>query len=582
MLILLIFAFLSGLVTILAPCIWPLLPIILSASATGGKKKPLGITLGIVLSFAFFTLTLSYIVKIIPFNPDALRLFAVVIIGFFGLTLIIPSLSQAVEGMVSKLSRNLGIKPEQTKDGFGGGLLTGLALGVVWSPCAGPILATIATLAATRSVSTDIVLVTIVYVVGVGIPLFLFATLGNKLFTQSKKLSRYTGRVQQVFGVVMIATALLIFTNYDKVLQAKLLDQIPSYSQFLNQLEGNKNVQKELNRLRNNKQPTKEKQSSPFAPTNQALPNLGKAPDFVGIYKWLNPEKPVSIKELRGKVVLVDFWTYTCINCIRTLPHVTSWYDKYKDKGFVVIGVHTPEFEFEKNTDNVKNAIAQYNIHYPVAQDNDYKTWQAYDNHYWPAKYLIDKDGNIRYTHFGEGEYDTTERNIQMLLTEAGADIKEPMANLQDQTPKGIITPETYLGSARAERFASKEQLTNGIHSFTLSSGMPEHYFGFEGSWDVQNEYSSPQQDAALEFNFSANKAFLVITPNSTSDLIYVYIDGKKIPASTAGSDIKNGQVALSEPRLYNLVDLHGKQGNHTLRLEFKTGGIKLYAFTFG
>ncbi|OGK29908.1 hypothetical protein A3G67_00395 [Candidatus Roizmanbacteria bacterium RIFCSPLOWO2_12_FULL_40_12] len=584
MIVLLTFAFISGLVTILAPCIWPLLPIILSASATGGKRKPLGITLGIIISFAFFTLTLSYIVKIIPFNPDGLRLFAVLIIGFFGLTLLIPALSQKVEGAVSALSNKLGIKPSNESGGFWGGLLTGLALGVVWSPCAGPILATIATLAATRTVNTDIVLVTIVYVIGVGIPLFFFALLGNKLFTQSKKLSKYTGKVQQVFGAIMIITSVLIFTNYDKVLQAKLLDAIPAYSKFIYDLEGNEGVKKELDRLRNKKD-DKGSQNQPFSLTDEMLPNLGKAPDFVGIAQWLNTDKPVSMKDLKGKVVLVDFWTYTCINCIRTLPYVTSWYDKYKEDGLVVVGVHTPEFEFEKNTKNVEQAIQQYKIHYPVGQDNDYETWRAYDNHYWPAKYLIDKDGNIRYYHFGEGDYDVTEKNIQKLLEEKGTTVKEPMVELQDETPRGFLTPETYLGSLRVERFASDEQFTNGRRTFTLSRGTPEHYFSYGGAWLIDEESSTSDRDAVLEFNFTANKVFLVITPRSQEDLanlIYVYIDGKKVDASNAGVDVEDGRVAISTPRLYNLVDLHGEKGSHVLRLEFKSKGIKIYAFTFG
>ena len=357
MIVLLTFAFLSGLVTILAPCIWPLLPIILSASATGGKRKPLGITLGIITSFAFFTLALSYIVKLIPFNPDGLRLFAVIIIGFFGLTLLIPALSQKVEGMVSRLSGKLGIKPSQNNDGFWGGFVTGLALGIVWTPCAGPILATIATLAATRSVNVDIILTTIVYVVGVGIPLFFFATLGQKVFTKSRKLSKYTGRIQQIFGAVMIITALLIFTNYDKVLQVKLLDAVPAYSKFIFDLEGNKDVKKQLDRLRNNNSSTGNR-NNVFSPMDQTLPNLGKAPEFTGIDKWLNTDISPTMKGLRGKVVLVDFWTYTCINCIRTLPHITSWYDKYKDQGLVVIGVHTPEFEFEKNTSRINSVLS--------------------------------------------------------------------------------------------------------------------------------------------------------------------------------------------------------------------------------
>ena len=339
MLILLIFAFFSGLVTILAPCIWPLLPIILSSSSSGGHKKPLGITLGIITSFAFFTLTLSYIVKIIPFDPDILRIFAVIIIGFLGLALVIPKLTQLLEGFVSSLSGKIASNQSQNpnnppKTGFWSGYITGFSLGLVWSPCAGPILATIATLAATQSLNWQVVLVTIAYVIGVGIPLFIFATLGGSLFTKTRLLSPYTARIQQIFGVIMMLTAVSIATGYDRILQTKLLDAIPSYSNFLYKLEGNEAVKAQLEKIKGDNLETKK--NTIFSPsemnldnTNESsLPNYGPSRDFVGIAKWLNTDKPLTMSELKGKVVLLDFWTYTCINCIRTLQYVTSWYEK--------------------------------------------------------------------------------------------------------------------------------------------------------------------------------------------------------------------------------------------------------------
>ncbi|OGK08517.1 hypothetical protein A2767_05465 [Candidatus Roizmanbacteria bacterium RIFCSPHIGHO2_01_FULL_35_10] len=569
MLALLFFAFISGLVTILAPCIWPLLPIVLSSTTAGGKSKPLGITLGIVTSFAFFTLTISYIVKIIPFDPNILRLFAVLVIGFLGLTLIVPKLTQIIEGWVSRFSARHYPVPGYTKikdQGFRGGLITGLALGVVWSPCAGPILATIATLAATQSVNLGIILVTLVYVIGVGIPLFAFATLGSEFFSKSRVLSPYTGQIQKVFGVIMILTALAIFTNYDKTIQVKLLDLFPSYSNFLFKLESNQSVKQQLNILKGKKEMPKEapmNKSIIMITPSSSLPNLGPAPEFTGIYKWLNVDKPLTIKGLKGKVVLIDFWTYTCINCIRTLPFVTSWYEKYKDKGFAVIGVHTPEFEFEKNTKNVLGAIKQYKINYPVAQDNDYKTWNAYDNHYWPAKYLIDTNGNIRYTHFGEGDYEETEMHIKTLLKEAGEQVDEATIKLEDQSPRMRMTPETYLGSARRE-----------VGTFNL-----------QGKWDVQDEYSSSSKGSVLEINFFADKVFLVITPKNINDRVKVVVDGEVVNVQNAGEDIKDGYVLFKEDHpnnLYNLIDLKGNPSDHLLRLEFETEGTKIFAFTFG
>lgn len=253
MITLLFFAFVSGLITIFAPCIWPLLPIILSSTTTGGKRKPLGITIGIMASFAIFTLTISYVIAIIPFDPAILRYVAVVIIGFLGLSLIIPRLNQLLEGAVSRLSGKLSKGPvRQQNDGFAAGLVTGISLGLIWTPCAGPILASIATLAATRTLNIEIILVTAFYIVGVGVPLFIFATIGQRILTQTRSLSQYTGRIQQAFGVIMILTALAIATNYDKTLQAKLLDAFPGYANFVVDLESNQTVKEELKQIKEN------------------------------------------------------------------------------------------------------------------------------------------------------------------------------------------------------------------------------------------------------------------------------------------------------------------------------------------
>ena len=574
MLILLFFAFISGLVTILAPCIWPLLPIILSSTVTGEKRKPLGITLGIMISFALFTLTISYFVKLFNFDPDFLRLVAVIVIGFLGLTLIVPMLSRILEGFVSRVSGIFG-SSGASHHGFWGGLIVGFSLGLVWSPCAGPILATIATLAATRTVNFEIILVTIVYVFGLGIPLFIFATLGSHLFTKTRFLSKYTGRIQQIFGVIMILTAVSIYTNYDKVIQVKLLDLVPSYSNFLYKLESADSVKKQLDELKNMKEEAKKDM-----PKISSLTNFGKAPDFVGINNWLNSE-PLTLKELRGKVVLVDFWTYTCINCIRTLPFVTGWYEKYKDQGFVVVGVHTPEFEFEKKTENVLQAIAQYKINYPVAQDNDYSTWNAYNNRYWPAKYLIDSKGFIRKVHFGEGEYEEMEKAIQDLLKETGNLVSSDTVSVPDQTPKARYSPETYLGSSRMQYLYPGDSKGAGNHIFTLSKNIPTNTFSFGGEWMVDSEYSKAGKNAVLEYNFFASKVFLVMKPSSLeAGEVKVYLDGKLIDNLNSGIDVENGIVTVDKDRLYNLVQLKNAE-NHLLRLEFSPG-IEAFAFTFG
>lgn len=586
MILLFFFAFLSGIVTIAAPCIWPLLPLILSSTTTGGHRKPLGITLGIILSFGLLTLFLSSLIAVIPFNANVLRYFAVGVIGILGLTLLVPRLSKVLEGWVSRLSGKFGTT--NTSTGFFSGFVTGLALGVVWTPCAGPILATIATLAATQKISFSLILVTFFYVIGIGIPLFLFATLGRTLFTKSKLFSKYTGRLQQIFGIIMIATAFLIAFNYDVVLEAKLLNYFPSYSSFLNTIEGNTVVQKQLDSL-------KKQQSVGATLNDNGLFNAEyPASDFVGINKWLNPETPLSIKDLKGKVVLVDFWTYTCINCIRTLPHVTSWYDKYKDQGFVVVGVHTPEFAFEHDTGNVLNAIKQYNIHYPVAQDNDYATWNNYSNQYWPAEYLIDAKGIVRRTHFGEGEYDEMEKAIQVLLKEAGKSVPTTLEKMPDTTPQGNISPETYLGSKRMQFYYPTGSTGNGTKNFTLTGNTPTNSFELGGAWTITDEEAVAGNGAVLTYHFQAEKVYLILRPaieqcskdglcsNPNDGTVKVLLDGKPIDASVAGTDVQNSVIHVDSDRLYNVVDLHGKNQDHILRLEFQTPGLKAYTFTFG
>lgn len=584
--ILLFFAFVSGLVTILAPCIWPLLPIILSSSLNGGKAKSLGITLGIMVSFSVFILSISYLVKLFGLDPNIIRLFAVIVLVIMGLSMIVPALAAILEGVLSRLSGRFG--QTQTRSGFSGGFLTGCSLGIVWTPCTGPILATIATLAATTSLNLGIILVTIFYVIGLGIPLFFFSYGGGKLIAKTRFVSGFTGRIQQVFGVILLLTALAIYTNYDKVLQVKLLDTFPSYTQFLIGLESNPAVKKQLDILKGKKgSKTDDMVGKPFnmigSSKDSVLNANYPAPEFVGITKWLNNDKPLTMEELRGKVILIDFWTYTCINCIRTLPHVTGWYEKYKDQGLVVVGVHTPEFEFEKKTENVEQAIKQYKITYPVAQDNDYETWNAYANRYWPAKYLIDAKGVIRYTHFGEGKYEETEEAIQALLKEAGSEVALEKTNMPDQTPRNRLTPETYLGSKRMAYLFKDRGIDSGTYDFSLAEDLPMDQFSLGGKWTIGNEYAMSVKNSVLTLHFYASNVFLVMRPpKSGAGKIRVLLDGKVVDAQSTGEDVKNGIVIVDTDRLYKLVELKEGAGDHILRLEFQTPGTQSYALTFG
>lgn len=587
MLLLVLFAFLSGVVTIFAPCIWPILPIILSSGVSGGEKKPLGVVTGLMVSFTIFTLALSYILKIVPIDPDTLRFFAVAAITLLGLTLVVPAFGRKLEAIVSRLT-GLG-NFSQTGSGFKGGFITGFALGIVWSPCAGPILATVATLAATQALNFSVVLVTLAFVIGVGLPLFILAFLGQRILTRTRVLSPYTARIQQVFGVVMILAALAIYTGYDQTLQLRFANFCSANGiTFLDRIQNNTAVTEALDTLR---KPEKKNGTFPKV-TNESsgtLPVLGTAPEFAGITNWLNTDKSLTLASLKGKVVLIDFWTYSCINCLRTLPYVTRWYDTYKDEGLVVVGVHTPEFEFEKKTSNVADAIERYNIHYPVAQDNEYGTWQAYENRYWPAHYLIDAEGRVREVHFGEGNYQETEEAIRSLLKEAGQTLGESSVTVtSDANAGGVrLTPETYLGSDRMERLQSPERVKMGEVSYSLPPQIALNSFALDGPWRVESERAVSGFASSLEFQFKAGKVFLVLAPAEAGKVARakVYVDGQVVGNNSAGADVNaTGMLSVDSERLYELVDLSdgaSAEGNR-LRIEFETPGMSAYAFTFG
>lgn len=547
MFVLILFAFLGGIVTILSPCILPILPIVLSGSITGGKRRPFGVVTGFIASFTFFTLFLTAIVRATGVSPDILRGIAVVVIATFGLGLIIPSFQTLLERLFSRLA-NAGPK-NQTGDGFISGLLVGLSLGLVWTPCVGPILASIIALTATQSVGLNAVIITLMYAFGTSLPLLAITFGGRKLLTDHPWLEKNTANIQKIFGVLMLLTALAIFFSWDRQFQTFILNKFPSYGTGLTKLEDNTVVRNQLNSL---------KKGGPMI-TDLLKSDYGNAPEFIAGGKWFNvPDKQgYTLSSLRGKVVLVDFWTYTCINCIRTLPYLKSWWTKYKDKGLVIVGVHTPEFEFEKNPDNVGKALKDFGIEYPVMQDNDYATWNAYTNSYWPAKYFVDKNGKIRFTHFGEGDYDQSEQYIQTLLKETGVTDEPAIHNTDYQIY--ARTPETYLGTARE------------------GSG-----YTLDGTWTKSPQYAIPSKGATLTYSFNAKNVYLVMRPHTTgaTAIVKVTIDGKDV-GDSAGADVKAGMVNVDTDRLYTLINL-AAPGEHTLKLEFLDGNAELYAFTFG
>lgn len=575
MFILVVFAFLAGIVTILSPCILPVLPIVLS-STIGGKKtgisRPVGVVLGFIASFTFFTLFLSTIVKISGVSSSVLRTISVFVIAGFGISLLVPKFQILIEKIFSRLS---GFLPRSNiQSGFAPGLLIGFSLGLLWTPCVGPILASVISLAITGTVTFDAFVITIAYSLGTAIPMFLIMIGGQNMLQKVPWLLSNTARIQKAFGILMIITAIGIYYNVDRKFQTYLLDIFPQYGVGLTKFEDNIIVKKELDKVDQEKI-DEIKLGKPMPDLNQ--PKGPIAPDLIPGGIWFN-SKPLTIAELKGKVVIIDFWTYTCINCQRTFPYLKKWWENYKDKGLVIIGVHSPEFEFEKDKNNLSKAITDFGLTYPIVQDNDFATWRAYENNYWPAKYIIDKDGVIRYTHFGEGSYDETEKVIQDLLKETGAkdvssEINNPTYQVQTKTP------EIYLGFSLIDNFASSEPIKrNVLATYTSPTNLGSNQISYEGNWNVMEEYANPQKGAKLILNFESKEVFLVMRAKGNSAKIKVYIDDK---LQYFGEDNKNGTVTIDSDRLYKLINLPGSS-RHNLRIEFEDNNAELFAFTFG
>lgn len=577
-------AFIAGLFTILAPCIWPLLPIVLAdVTQSNSKRRPLGITAGVAISYAFFTLAISALESSFGLNPNVLRKLAVVVLLVVGTSMVIPALSKRMEASISRFSGKFGGMGRNQRSDFGGGFLTGVALGIVWTPCSGPILASVAVLAGTNKISLESVIVTLFYVAGVSIPLFGFAVGGQKLLARSRRLSKHTGRIQIASGLVMIITAVGIYTNYDKTIEAKLLSAVPSYTNALTGIERTSSVTKALDKLKGTKNIPSTVTTNETALFNGSGGAPSTAPEFSGISSWLNTSGAQTLASLKGKVVLVDFWTYSCINCIRTLPHVTAWYNKYHSSGLEVIGVSTPEFAFEKDAGNVNSAIKRYGIPYPVALDNNYSTWNAYNNQYWPAEYLIDATGQIRRHEFGEGNYGETEQAIRSLLTSAGHSVKVVASDLPDTTPHSATTPETYFGSNHGQFGYPAPNYPNGTFDIPLQQSVPQDQFAFAGKWTIAPEYAESHAGASITEHFMASKVYMILKPGAgTTNKVAVTYDGKPLVGALAGSDVVNGVITVNSDRLYNIFDSGAVTSNGTLRFTFLNTGTQAFTFTFG
>ncbi len=533
----------AGFITALSPCVLPVLPIVFAGGATGGRRKPFAIVAGLIVSFSAFTLFGVWLLRKLGLPEDLLRDVAIALLLLVAATLLFPRVEEIVQKPLLRLTRRPG-------GDLGGGFLLGASLGLVFVPCAGPVLAAITVVGATQDVGARSIVLTLAYSIGVAVPMLLVA-FGGRAGMQAFRPHAHA--IRQVLGVVVGLTALAIALNLDSHFQTA----IPGYTEALQKkVEQSDRAQTELRKLRGN---TREQ------PASSSLSDLGAAPEVTGLTQWIN-SKPLTLKNLHGKVVLIDFWTYSCINCLRTLPHVKAWDRTYRDRGLVVLGVHTPEFAFEHVGHNVKGAVRRLGIRYPVALDNDYGTWNAFKNQYWPAKYLIDRRGHLRYYHFGEGAYDTTEARIRTLLGESAKTLPVA-AELSDLTPRTVLTPETYLGYQRLARFAQSSVLPDQFAPYRFPNRtLRPSELAYAGTWKVTPEEIIAGRGARVRLSFTARKVHLVLGGHGS---VAVLLDGRA-----------QRSVRVDGSRLYTLLELPSLQ-NGLLELGFSPG-VRGYAFTFG
>jgi cytochrome c biogenesis protein CcdA/thiol-disulfide isomerase/thioredoxin len=563
---LILIAVAAGLIAGISPCVLPVLPIIFVAGATtkaaNSWRRALSIVLGLIVSFSILVLAGSEIISLFHLPQDTLRNLGLGLLVIVGIGLLVPQVGTLIERPFAR------IVASRHPNSSSGGFVIGLALGLTFVPCAGPVLSTIIVLGAQEHVSLMTVFVTLAFSIGAAIPLLFVALAGSTLIERAKTLRQRGPLLRRIGGVVLIGMSFAVYFNAFDSLQT----DVPGYTSALQQhIEGSATVRQELQNLRGSKG-SSDGSLSNCKSGAAALAECGVAPNFADVTAWFNTpkDKPLSIAGLKGKVVLVDFWTYSCINCQRTLPHVEAWYNRYKADGLVVVGVSTPEFAFEHVVSNVKAASKSLGVDYPVAVDDNYGTWDAYNNEYWPADYLIDSAGIVRHVDFGEGNYAQSENFIRSLLLAANPGIKlPPRTNLPNLTPDEPTNPETYVGYERLEYNANTTVPPHDIATdFTFPTKLVPGYFAFSGTWDDHEQDATAGKNASIELGYQAKDIYLVM--GGTGTVKVSTGDG------TAPTTIHVGGV----PRLYTLFH---SSSLATGRLVLKaTSGVQAYDFTFG
>ncbi|MBV8177677.1 MAG: cytochrome c biogenesis protein DipZ [Mycobacterium sp.] len=558
----------GGLITGISPCILPVLPVIFFSGTQGpadgavavkSKRevlRPYRVIGGLVLSFSLATLVGSALLSLLHLPQDAIRWVALAALVAIGLGLIFPRFEQLLERPFSRIPQK---QITARANGFG----LGLALGVLYVPCAGPVLAAIVVAGATANIGLPVVVLTVAFAVGTAVPLLFFALAGQRV---AQRVSAFRSRQRQirvVAGLVTLLLAVALVFNLPAMLQRA----VPDYTHSLeDKLGGSKQIQQQLGGIVNDQN----RELSNCLDGSEQLQNCGPAPDLKGIVAWLNTpgDKPIDLHSLRGKVVLVDFWAYSCINCQRAIPHVEGWYKAYRDSGFEVIGVHTPEYAFEKVTNNVRKGAADLGITYPVAQDNNYSTWTNYRNEYWPAEYLIDAGGTVRHVKFGEGDYNGTEKLIRGLITNAHPGVAlPPPVDAPDTTPQRGLTPETYLGVGKVVNYAGGGTYDEGRASFAFPQALPDDSFALQGPWMLDYQGATADSNASsIELNYHAKNVYLVV--GGTGSLT-VTRDGQTTTLPVSGPPQARQIVAGRDVA----------QGSLQVR---PSQGLQMFSFTYG
>ncbi|CAN7661027.1 cytochrome c biogenesis protein DipZ [Paraburkholderia sp. SIMBA_054] len=613
--LLIVLAYLGGALTILSPCILPVLPFVFARADQPFARSGLPLLGGMALTFALVATLAAVGGGWVTQANQYGRWIAIVLLGVFGLTLLLPRLADrlmhplvSAGNRLSELAQTDGAKPR-----IGSSFLLGIATGLLWAPCAGPILGLVLTGAALRGASVGTTFLLLAYAAGAATSLAIALLIGGRVFTAMKRSLGAGEWVRRGIGVAMLCGVAAIALGLDTGVLTKVstvatsgIEQHLVDSLSPRKLAGDAmmsaNVSNDGPAMMKaaDVQPASANVTPPAGTMMRAsaaaapLPVEGTLPSLTGAVQWLN-SPPLTNAQLKGKVVLVDFWTYSCINCLRTLPYVKAWSQKYRDMGLVVIGVHAPEFAFERNIDNVKKATHDLGVDYPVAIDNNYAIWRAFGNQYWPAHYFVDAQGRVRHHHFGEGEYEQSEKVIQQLLVEAGHPEAAQVATGLTQRAKGVEaaadgndmrSPETYIGYARAENFASPGgEAENRAHTYAAPSSPDVNDWGLAGTWKVGAEHATlAAPNGRIVYRFHARDLHLVLGPGAAGKPVHfrVTIDGAT-PGDARGTDVgADGTGVVTEQRLYQLVRQTGDVADHTFTIEFLDPGVEAYAFTFG